>query len=180
MLMGGDSIFDDMTSDDVIMAFFPCTRFEPQIHLHFRGVAVQMAKWTDLQKLEYSMRLHDELHLYYTRLCQLCIAAIKRNLRLIIENPYTSPHYLTDMWCLKPKVIDRNRRLNGDWWVKPTQYWFVNCEPKQNLVFESIDYVPLKTLNSTHDAVERSMIHPQYASRFIRQYVLDENDIKHD
>lgn len=178
--MGGDSIFDNMTSDDVIMAFFPCIRFESQIHLQFRGVASQMGNWTDEKKLEYGMKLHDELHLYYKRLCQLCIVAIKHNLRLVIENPYTSPHYLIDMWCLKPKVIDRNRRLNGDWWVKPTQYWFVNCEPKQNLVFESMDYVPLKTLKTVHDTVERSMIHPQYASRFIRQYVLDENDIKHD
>lgn len=34
---GGQSIFDNMTPDDLILAFFPCTRFEAQILLHFRG-----------------------------------------------------------------------------------------------------------------------------------------------
>ena len=28
---GGHSIFDDMGSDDLVLAFFPCTRFEAKI-----------------------------------------------------------------------------------------------------------------------------------------------------
>ena len=30
------SIFDDISQDDLIFAFFPCVRFENQIMLHFR------------------------------------------------------------------------------------------------------------------------------------------------
>ena len=38
------SIFDDITQNDLIIAFFPCVRFEDQIQLHFRGTATQMKK----------------------------------------------------------------------------------------------------------------------------------------
>lgn len=34
---GGRSIFDDIAPDDLILAFFPCIRFENQIMLSFRG-----------------------------------------------------------------------------------------------------------------------------------------------
>lgn len=34
---GKPSIFDDISPDDLIMAFFPCVRFENQIMLWFRG-----------------------------------------------------------------------------------------------------------------------------------------------
>ena len=63
---------------------------------------------------------------------------------------------------------------------KPTQYWFINCKPKNNLVFEPLEYVEqriiatVKGTDCTSRKTERSMIHPQYADRFIRQYILDE------
>lgn len=175
-----DSIFDKFTENDLIIAFFPCTRFEAKVPLNFRGETPQQKKWTDIQKLEYSMKLHDELHELYTRLSQLVVVCIRKNLKLVIENPYTQPHYLTTYWCLKPKLIDKDRTLNGDYYKKPTQYWFINFEPKQNLVFEPLEYVQTKTIDKTVGTenttrkTERSLMHPQYADRFIRQYILDE------
>ncbi len=35
------SIFNRITNDDLILAFFPCTRFENQIQLSFRGEQYQ-------------------------------------------------------------------------------------------------------------------------------------------
>lgn len=32
-----ESIFDDITKNDLIIAFFPCIRFEEQIQMAFRG-----------------------------------------------------------------------------------------------------------------------------------------------
>lgn len=60
-----DSIFDKITGEDVILAFFPCIRFENQIQLCFRGTAQNLSKWTNEQKLEYDMKLHKELHDIY-------------------------------------------------------------------------------------------------------------------
>lgn len=70
---------------------------------------------------------------------------------------------------LKPAIIDHDRRLNGDHYKKPTQYWFINCKPKTNIL---IGYVEELKIENVRNQVQRSMIHPQYASRFLRQYVL--------
>lgn len=127
---------------------------------------------TDIQKLERDIKLHNELHDNYVLITKLAIIVLKRELRLVFENPAGEQHYLTRYWCLKPSIIDRDRRINGDAFKKPTQYWFIGFEPKQNLVWEPLDYVKPKTWSGL-SAKERSEIHPQYANRFIRQYILD-------
>lgn len=38
------SIFDKISENDLIMAFFPCIRFEDQIKMRFRGVQSQQKK----------------------------------------------------------------------------------------------------------------------------------------
>ena len=178
---GGMSIFDDISEDDLTLAFFPCTRFEAKVPLLMRGEAWQQKNWDDIKKLEYSMQMHKELSLYYNMLCQLVIICKRKGLRLVIENPCTQPHYLTSYWCMKPAIIDKDRTANGDYYKKPTQYWFINCEPKNNLVFEPIEYVERKIIEKvkrkeeTTRQTERSMMHPQYARRFIKQYLIDED-----
>ena len=125
------------------------------------------------------MKLHDELHELYELLCMMSVVVIRKGLKMIIENPCTPPHYLTTYWCMKPSLVDKNRRDDGDYYKKPTQYWFINCKVQQNLVFEPIEAVKQKTIkNPKHDGrdrkVVRSLIHPQYARRLIKQYILEE------
>lgn len=172
------SLFDVISGNDLIMAFFPCTRFECKVPLEFRGEAFGQKKWSDDRKLEYSMKLHEELHRNYITICELCLVCIRRGLRCVIENPYKQPHYLTTYFPLKPKLIDKNRRNNGDYMEKPTQFFFIGFEPATNLVFEALEYVEKRTSDNMQvtDGLTRqtlrSMIHPQYANRFIRQYIL--------
>lgn len=176
---GKKSIFDNIEKDDLILAFFPCTRFESRIMLAFRGEQYQLVNKTDREKLEISMKLHEELHNNYKLISKLVCICLDRGLKMVIENPYTQPHYLTNYWCIKPKIIDRDRRLNGDYMNKPTQFFFIGFEPKQNLVFEPIDYVPQRVcdyVSGKDRARIRSEIHPQYANRFIRQYLIDEKE----
>ena len=177
---GKPSIFDTFTKDDLIVAFFPCTRFEAKIPLGFRGEMAQQKNWDDLKKLKYSMKLHDELHELYELISMMVCVCIEKGLRIIIENPYTQPHYLTTYWCIKPTLIDRDRSLNGDYYKKPTQYWFVNCEPETNFIFEPIENVETYVVDGKRNRddiskkVERSLMHPQYANRFIRQKIIDD------
>lgn len=174
---GHPSIFDDMSPDDIILAFFPCTRFEAKVALWFRGENYGQRTWTDEQNLEMSIKMHNELNELYVLISMLSLIAIRRSLKLIIENPYTQPHYLTMFWCLKPAIIDKDRSMDGDFYKKPTQYWFIGCNPKQNLVFEPIDYVEQRIITKEHAKTQRSMIHPQYANRFIRKYLIDETEV---
>lgn len=175
---GGGSIFDKIEKDDLILAFFPCVRFEDQIMLHFRCQCNTQKKWSDIQKLEYAMKMQNELSELYCLISKLCVVCLKKKLRIVIENPYSEQHFLKQYWCLKPKIIDKDRTENGDFMKKPTQYFFINFEPKNNLVFEPLEYVEkmkfkrIKSKDNICRKTLRSMIHPQYASRFIRQYLI--------
>ena len=163
------------------MAFFPCTYFEVQSQMFFYGSNYSMRDYSLKQKCEVAMARHQKLNQFYILLNKLVIICENRGLRMIIENPYTQPHYLTTYWCVKPKIIDTDRTARGDYYKKPTQYWFINFEPKQNLIFEPYDYVEIKqiagkTVDGVGKTTARSMIHPQYANRFIREFILEEQE----
>jgi hypothetical protein len=68
---GEKSIFDSIGECDLVFAFFPCTRFESVIPIAFRGEQPQQKNWSDLKKLENSMKLHEELHQLYMLICKL-------------------------------------------------------------------------------------------------------------
>lgn len=173
-LRGGVSIFDNIdTKNDVILAFFPCVRFEAQILLWFMGHERNLRFKSDKEKLLKDLELHKELHDMYNLISKLVIICLDKNIKLIIENPYSTQHYLTRYWAIKPKIIDYDRTKRGDYFEKPTQYWFVNCEPKNNFVFEAIDIKPKKRVCKDCNKVERSMISKDYANRFIREFILD-------
>lgn len=186
------SIFDSIAADDLIMAFFPCIRFEALILLSFRGQSQQMKKWNYEQKMEYCMKLQKELCRMYLLVNKLFIVAFRKEIKLIVENPYSEEHYLRRYWCYPPAVIDRDRRERGDYYAKPTQYWFVNCEPKNNLIWEMQNYNAIQShandsvrwitgkqfeketgICGITQKVARSMIHPEYANRFIREHILE-------
>ena len=140
------SIFDSFKSDeDTILAFFPCIRFEAQILLAFRGDASQDKKKSDIEKLRQNLRLHKELSNNYELITKLVMICIRKKIPLIIENPYSEQHYLRRYWSLKPST---------------------------NFIFEPLNYTKTKRIDDCN-TVERSMISPQYANRFIREYILD-------
>ena len=174
---GGYSIFNTFSKDDVCLAFFPCTRFEVQILLWFRGDAMQQKNWSIEKKLEYCMNLHNELHKNYILISKMVIVLQRLGIPVIIENPYSTQHYLTNYWCIKPKVIDTDRHATGDYMKKPTQYWFIGIDPKDNFIMEQVNYKKKLTSNGlfgTKDCqVQRSMISTDYVNRFIREFIID-------
>lgn len=170
---GVESIFDDILPSDLIVAFFPCTRFEDQIALSFRGQRADLINKTDLEKLEYNLRLHQELSLFYEMVTKLVIVCLRRGLQLVIENPYSTQHYLVRYWSLPFTFVDYDRTMRGDKFKKPTQYWFINCKPSYNVIFEpQIIHKEYKKIKFGCNKVERSMIMPEYANRFIREFLL--------
>ena len=175
---GGVSVFDNIGTDDVVLAFFPCVRFESQIYMHFQGTMKSMSKWSDKQKLENVLKLHEELAVMYEKLTKLALLAFNKGFKLIIENPYSPHHYLVRYWPIKPTVIDKDRREMGDYYTKPTQYFFLNCKPTYNFIFEPQVINEKKRVtarvedNGQSDKVTRSLISKEYANRFIREFVI--------
>ena len=140
----------------------------------YQGTQRQLIKKTTREKLEYDLTIHDELNELYKLITKLVIVCIDKQIPLIIENPYSTQHYLTRYWCLKPSLIDDDRTIRGDYFKKPTQYWFINCEPSENIIFEPMISNNTKSIVDTHNIVERSLISKEYANRFIREFILEE------
>lgn len=179
-IRGEPSIFDNISKTDIIIAFFPCVRFEDQITILMRCEAPQQQKWTWQKKLEYAMKLNNELNEMYILVSMLAHIAFSRGLQLIIENPCGGSHYLTRYWPIKPGVIDRDRTLRGDYYTKPTQYWFIGRDPHHNFEWEIQEERKIYKVSSSELAKDlsigiktsKSMISPEYAERFIREFIL--------
>lgn len=176
-----ENIFAHIKQGDVILAFFPCIRFEDQIILSFKGKAIQQRNWSKIKKLELDIKLMDELRENYNVLTKLAIICIRKGIKLMIENPYSEQHFLKRYWAIEPKIIDYDRHANGDYYTKPTQYFFIGFEPYNNLIFdEPIARYEKKKISTTHNKVERSVISKDYARRFIRQYLLPPKEMNYD
>lgn len=172
-------LFRSIKKDDLIFAFFPCIYFCEANMMFFMGTNLNYMKrqMSRVQIIEDVIKRDENRHRYYVLLLKLFHICERRQLRLIVENPYNAHHYLRFNFPYKPAVIDMNRRLRGDYVKKPTQYFFLNCEPAgKNSV--QLDKVQQFTRNR-HAAKtggicssDRSMISPDYAHNFICDHIL--------
>lgn len=173
-----ESIFDQIKKEDLIFAFFPCTRFSQGIFLELRTDGFQFNNYSEIERLYYSKQKFEEVSTMFELFYKFCIILKQKNIRTIIENPYTQPQFLTMCFPLKPKIIIKDRNLEGDYYKKPTQFFFLNCEPESNVIFEPIPQTQLKNIEwaKKQDGISRqeirSMISPVFANRFIRQYII--------
>lgn len=164
------SIFTDITPDDLIIAFFPCTYFCGNNTMFFDGTNIAWRNMDRIQVLDKIIDRADERNRYYTLALKLCSVCERLRLRCIIENPYNAHHYWRFNFPYKPAVIDMNRRLMGDYYPKPTQYIFINCEPAGK---KSMQYDKGMKYICNQSKVERSLISPDYAHNFICDYILN-------
>ena len=178
MLRGGVSLFDKISEDDLILAFFPCIHFCDAKTLMFKGEHISQKKWSIAKKMEYNIQQALERSKYFDILLKLVYVCATYNLRLIIENPYnpSGMTYLENNF-LSPTIIDRNRMLRGDYYVKPTAYWFINSEPTYGRSFQNDKErkTIMKASSSPKAGVcsmERSLISPDYARNFICDFII--------
>lgn len=171
--IGAESlVFDNINENDLIMAFFPCTYFSDQSQLNSRGDSFGMSKWDLEKKLYNSIRLMDSREYYYKCLCLLCIIAIEKKVKLVIENPEGKCNFLKQFFPVKNKIVINDRRLYGDVFKKRTQFFFINCEPEFNLINTfPINEKETKTVEDEH-GFERSKITPAFAENFIKAFIL--------
>ncbi len=167
------SVFNDIGKGNLVLAFFPCTYFSDQSQLLSRGDNFGQKEWSIEKKLEYSMQQMQNRQKYYANLCSLCLIAIKKGFKLIIENPYGKVNFLKQFFPIKPDLIIKDRRVMGDFYKKPTQFFFVNCKPEFKLhggCFSTMN--SKKAIEKTH-GFDRSIISPAFAENFIKTYIID-------
>lgn len=176
---GAASVFDTFTSDDLLLAFFPCIYFCENNQLFFTGKNnnYQYHNLTEVEINKEILERAKKREYFYSILLKLFTICAIRNLRLIVENPYSINHYLHNNFPYKPAVIDKNRHLRGDYFKKPTQYFFHNCEPTQGQTYTTPRKIlNIRTLTGNQGGgmcnESRSLISPEYARNFICDFVL--------
>lgn len=176
------SIFDEIRQDDLVIAFFPCIYFCEANMMFFMGTNLnyKKRKMTMPQIIEEIIRRERQRSRYYILLLQLFQVCEEKHLQLIVENPYNAHHYLRFNFPYTPAVIDMNRRLRGDYVKKPTQYFFLNCEPagKVSIQLDKQQEFTRNRHSSKTAGVcssDRSMISDDYAHNFICDHILGIN-----
>lgn len=176
-MRGGASLFDNITKDDLIMAFFPCIFFCENNQLYFMGNHQNLTRLTLKEKADNILKRSRDRQYFYELALKMFATCELRGLRLIVENPWAAQHYLVGNFPYKATFVDRNRTMRGDYFNKPTQYWFINCEPT-NGHSEQIQREHKKIGSSSpgiHAGIcseDRSMISPDYARNFICDFVI--------
>lgn len=177
---GGESIFDEITQDDVVFAFYPCIYFCATSQMLFSIGSVNYRCMTDEEKIEKILERDNERSEFYRRLIKLVAVCLRKGIRLIIENPWSEQTYLKANFLKAPDVVDNNRMVRGDYYKKPTAFWFWNCEPTYDESFQ-YDKKP-KTIRAARGSAkagvcseERSLISSDYARNFICDFVIGKN-----
>jgi hypothetical protein len=177
---GKPSLFDNISTEDLIMAFFPCINFCDAKTMIFKGVSIFQKKWSLGKIMDKNIEFAREREKFYELLLMLVSICAHRGLRLIIENPWndSGETYLQRNF-IKPTIIDKDRTLRGDVFVKPTAYWFVNCENTVGYSYQKDKEVKIVYKAKDNHKVEtgtcseaRSMIHPDYARNFICDFII--------
>lgn len=174
---GGQSIFDNITNNDLVMAFFPCIYFSCVSQMAFRFSCVNYRKLSFREKTEAVIKRTENRERFYKLAIKMFCVAEQRGIRLVMENPWSEDTYLKANFILPPTLVDNNRMLRGDYRIKPTAYWFLNCNPTFGLT-EQNDKEKRTHMTSKGSgqaglcSEERSMISPDYARNFICDFIL--------
>lgn len=172
------SLFDSIGQGDLIMSFFPCIYFTGSTNpFYFTLENYNYKSLTLKEKIDKMLERAKNREYFYELLIKMVGVCLKRNIRLVFENPFTTQHYLYNNFFKHPDIVDKNRTLRGDYFVKPTGYWFFNCEPTYGYSYQN-DKERKKVWeckDSSKSGIrseERSMISSDYARNFICDFIL--------
>src|SRR5574344_1948592 len=171
------SLFDDITQDDLIMAFFPCIYFCATSQMAFSYGCTNYRKLDIKGKTEKILERSSNRERFFSLAVKLFAIVQIKNVKFIMENPWSMQTFLKSNFVMPPTFVDNNRTLRGDYFIKPTAYWFLNCKPTQGLSIQKdkktrriIDARPSDEAGVCSE--ERSLISPDYARNFICDFIL--------
>ena len=174
---GKPSLFDKITKDDLIVAFFPCIYFSCLSSLWFGLDHHDYKNWDLKRKFDYMLDRSQKRTAFFETLYKFVFICLDRGLRMIMENSWSENHFLKFGYLKPPTIVDNNRLLRGDCYKKPTAYWFWNCENTYGESYQQPKKVKRIVEGKKHPIAgmcseERSMISPDYARNFICDFIL--------
>ena len=99
---GKPSLFDDITSEDLIMAFFPCIFFCESNTFNFRLDAYNYRKLDLRGKVNAICKRSESRDYFFQLATKMVCVVIEKDLRMIIENPYQAQSYMCNNFIFPP------------------------------------------------------------------------------
>ena len=172
---GKPSLFDKIGGGDLIFAFFPCIYFCATSQMAFSWGCINYRGLDVKQKTEKILeRSANREYFFGLAIKMLCVA---KERGIIMENPWAEQTFLKSNFILPPTLVDKNRMLRGDYYIKPTAYWFINCDPTHGCSFQK-DKEKKTIMKAKRGkeaglcSEERSLISPDYARNFICDFII--------
>jgi hypothetical protein len=174
---GKPSLWDNITQDDFIMAFFPCIYFCATSQMAFFWTCVNYRTKSMKEKTDLILQRSKDREYFFSLAVKMLAVAQMRGLRLVMENPWSEQTFLKANFVAPPTVVDMDRTKRGDYYIKPTAYWFINCKPTHGRSFQRPkEHKTIMTSKGASRAglcsEERSMISPDYARNFICDFII--------
>lgn len=171
------SIFDNITKDDLIMAFFPCIYFCALSQTAFSFGNVNYRKLSVKERTDKILERSANREYFFRIAVKMVSVAEQGGIRMIMENPWAEQTFLKANFVQPPTFIDNNRQLRGDYFKKPTAYWFFNCKPTNGRSYQKPKETKIvqKSKQGKRAGIcseERSLISPDYARNFICDFII--------
>lgn len=174
---GKPSLFDAITQEDLIIAFFPCIYFCATSQMAFYWTCVNYRAKSLKEKTDLILQRSKNREYFFALAVKMLAVAQIKGLRLIMENPWSEQTFLKSNFVQAPTLVDMDRTKRGDYYQKPTAYWYVGCTPTYGYTYQKPKL--RKTILNSKGASraglcseERSMISPDYARNFICDFIL--------
>ena len=177
---GKASLFDQIRGGqdgDLIMAFFPCIYFDCLSQMCFGWHNHNYSKLGTKEKADAILERSANREKFF-RICVMMFAVAEmKKIRLIMENPWSMQTFLKANFIFPPALVDNDRSKRGDFYKKPTAYWFMNCKPTYGESYQQL-HKPKRIVDQPHEkggglcSEVRSMISPDYARNFICDFIL--------
>ena len=170
---GAPSVFDGIGGGDLIFAFFPCIYFTGSTNpLYFNAQVHNFRTLGTKEKCDAILSRADKRNEFYKELYRLVAVCEMLAFRLVVENPFSTLHFLHNNFLKEPDIVDGDRTQRGDNYKKPTGFWFFGCEPTSGESFQPSGWTRAIYHVHKNRETERSMISPDYARNFICDFIL--------
>ena len=162
------------------MAFFPCIEFSCVAQMWFSLGQRDYDNWPYLKRIDYMLEKNQRRAYLFELIYKFCGVCLDRGIRMVFENPWSENTYLkVNVFLKKPTLIDADRTRRGDYFRKPTAYWFWNCEPTHGETYQQTPAHKIRKIDHTKKAPQkglcsedRSIISTDYARNFICDFLL--------
>lgn len=169
---GLPSLFDNIKETDLVLAFFPCTYFsgfnKPMVSM--TADISQYRTRTPNQRARIIADRVSNFAVYYGYICKLVAICQNIGCHLIIENPEHCS-FLLDFTPVDNFFIDYDRSLHGDFYKKPTFYFFVNRPVPLGFDNGNAYRKERKQITHQNGMLNRSLISAVYADWFVKNVI---------